>query len=225
MLGLILSLKIKLFFPKKFVLPKVLYFCWNQKEISMKQFLIFLLFNILLISSCQNPAKEKAANRSSETTETSVDNGQKKKPTMKVPEVMNFAEFQERIKTKDDTLYIYNFWATWCRPCVKEMPYFEQVHDEYTSQKVKLIFVSLDFIDMLSNKLVPFINKRNLSEDIWLLDERNPNSWINKVSEEWTGSIPATLFKHTPSNFEAFYERSFDYEELKEEVESALKQI
>lgn len=191
----------------------------------MKHFIIFLFFSIFLISSCQNPIKEEAASSQPKTTETSVDDTQKKKPTMKVPEVMNFAEFQERIKTKDDTLYIYNFWATWCRPCVKEMPYFEQVHDAYASKKVKLIFVSLDFIDMLSSKLVPFINKRNLSEDIWLLDERNPNSWIDKVSEKWTGSIPATLFKHTPSNFEAFYERSFDYEELKKEVEAALNQI
>lgn len=188
----------------------------------MKQFLLSLLCSLFLLNACINPNE---TNSNSDSAEKTVEPKPDKKTPMKVPEVMDFAEFQERIKTDDDTLYIYNFWATWCMPCVKEMPYFEQVHDEYSSQKVKLIFVSLDFIDMLSTKLVPFINKRNLSEEVWLLNERNPNSWIDKVSDTWTGSIPATLFSHPPSNYKAFYERSFEYEDLKEVVERALDAV
>ncbi len=186
----------------------------------MKQFFLLVLCPLFLVSACVNP-NDIPNNTTENTSETE---SVKKKP-MKVPEVMDFAEFEERIKTDDDTLYIYNFWATWCMPCVKEMPYFEQVHDEYASQKVKLIFVSLDFIDMLSTKLVPFINKRNLNEDVWLLNERNPNSWIDKVSDAWTGSIPATLLSHPPSNYKAFYERSFEYKDLKEVVERALEVV
>ncbi|MEZ4886608.1 MAG: TlpA family protein disulfide reductase [Chitinophagales bacterium] len=186
----------------------------------MKRLLISVLFSISLLNGCTPPDNSTSA----KTEDAKTEMVGKKKP-MKVPEVMDFAEFQERIKTTDDTLYIYNFWATWCMPCVKEMPYFEQVHDEFADQKVKLIFVSLDFIDMLSTKLLPFMIKRDLSEDVWLLNERNPNSWIDKVSEEWTGSIPATLFSHPPSNYKAFYERSFEYENLKEVVEQALKAV
>ena len=189
----------------------------------MKQLTIFLLSSLFCLYACQNPDAIPNSSPKEAAASASVEKIEKKKPTMKVPEVMNFEEFKKKIQTEDDTLYIYNFWATWCMPCVTEMPYFEKVHDEYSNKKVKLIFVSLDFIDLLSTNLVPFINRKNLSEEVWLLNERNPNSWIDKVSEKWTGSIPATLFKQGPANFEAFYERSFDYEELKEEVEKALK--
>ncbi|MGB1242341.1 MAG: TlpA disulfide reductase family protein [Chitinophagales bacterium] len=189
----------------------------------MKQLFLFVFSSIFILNACNNPNEGQV--NTTETAEVAVNSKlNKPKATMKVPEVMDFAEFQKRIQKDDDTLYIYNFWATWCMPCVKEMPYFEQVHDEYANQKVKLIFVSLDFIDLLSKKLVPFINKRQISEDVWLLDERNPNSWIDKVSEKWTGSIPATLFMHAPSKYEAFYERSFEYETLKEVVEEVLKE-
>ena len=189
----------------------------------MKQFLLSLLCSLFLLNACVNPNETQNKTSTDDASSEMVESTEKK--PMKVPEVMDFAEFQERIKTNDDTLYIYNFWATWCMPCVKEMPYFEQVHDEYASKKVKLIFVSLDFIDMLSTKLVPFINKRKLSEEVWLLNERNPNSWIDKVSDTWTGSIPATLFSHPPSSYKAFYERSFEYEDLKEVVERALDAV
>lgn len=187
----------------------------------MKQLIPFLLCSLFIFNSCTNPNETQTDS----SKEVAIEDTPKKKAPMKVPEVMDFAEFQKRIKTEDDTLYIYNFWATWCRPCVKEMPYFEKVHDEYSDKKVKLIFVSLDFRDMLSTKLIPFMNSRDLSEDVWLLDERNPNSWINKVSEAWTGSIPATLFSHPPSEYNAFYERSFEYEDLKEVVERALEAV
>ncbi len=190
----------------------------------MKQLILFVLFSIFMLNACNNPNEGQVTTTETAEVAGSSESKNKSKPMMKVPEVMDFAEFQKRIQKDDDTLYIYNFWATWCMPCVKEMPYFEQVHDEYANQKVKLIFVSLDFIDLLSKKLVPFINDRSISEDVWLLNERNPNSWIDKVSEKWTGSIPATLFMHSPSKYEAFYERSFEYETLKEVVEEALKE-
>ena len=192
----------------------------------MKQLTLFILSSIFLFSACTPPSDSNVGETPPSKAQTNLPQKQKHTP-MKTPEVMDFAEFETRIqKDKDnDTLYIYNFWATWCLPCVKEMPYFQQVHEEYADQKVKLIFVSLDFINLLSKKLIPFINKRNITEDVWLLDERNPNSWIDKVSTEWSGSIPATLFRQASADYETFYERSFDYEELKEAVEAALKEI
>ncbi|MFK7903936.1 MAG: hypothetical protein AB8B69_02365 [Chitinophagales bacterium] len=190
----------------------------------MKQLTLFVLFSIFMLNACNNPDDKQVNTAKTTEVAASAESKNKSKPMMKVPEVMDFAEFQKRIQKDDDTLYIYNFFFFFFMPCVKEMLYFEQVDDEYANQKVKLIFVSLDFIDLLSKKLVPFINGRSISEDVWLLNERNPNSWIDKVSEKWTGSIPATLFMHAPSDYEAFYERSFEYETLKEVVEEALKE-
>ena len=40
---------------------------------------------------------------------------------------ITFSELQERLGNTNDELLVCNFWATWCKPCVEEMPYFEEL--------------------------------------------------------------------------------------------------
>ena len=42
----------------------------------------------------------------------------------------NFDGLQPFLNQKNDTLYVINFWATWCVPCVKELPIFEKINNE-----------------------------------------------------------------------------------------------
>lgn len=124
------------------------------------------------------------------------------------------------LQNNNDTTYVVNFWATWCKPCIKELPYFEQLGKAYSNKKLKVVLVSLDFPENLETKVIPFAEKNKLLSDIILLDDTDANTWIPKVSESWEGSIPATLF--FKGNTKKFYERSFTYEELENEVKSIL---
>ncbi|MDD3742627.1 MAG: TlpA disulfide reductase family protein [Lentimicrobiaceae bacterium] len=130
---------------------------------------------------------------------------------------MNFEQLQPRLQINNDTTYIVNFWATWCQPCIKEMPAFEQIHQEYKSKKVKLLLVSLDFVKHIESRLIPFIEKFRLSPEIIVLNDPDANAWIEKVSPEWSGALPATLIFN--KNFRGFYEQEFDYTTLKHIVE------
>ena len=107
--------------------------------------------------------------------------------------VMDFEGFQPYLQKDTDTTYVVNFWATWCKPCVKELPAFEKLNRAYGDRKVKVLLVSLDFIKHYDTKLIPFINERNLESDILLLNDPRSNRWIDKVSPEWSGAIPATV--------------------------------
>ncbi len=126
--------------------------------------------------------------------------------------VMNFNRFEPLLHKENDTLYIVNFWATWCKPCVEELPYFEKIHTEYKNKKIKVLLVSLDFKDELESRLIPFIEKRKINSEIILLDESNPNTYIDKVSTNWSGEIPVTYIYKNQKVF--FYEKSFTYDEL-----------
>ena len=107
--------------------------------------------------------------------------------------VVTVQQLQEKTQRNNDTLYVVNFWATWCKPCVEEMPYFEAANRNRGDKKVKVMFVSLNSVKEKS-ALDKFVAKNNVQAEVLLLNAGNPNSWIDQLEKEWTGSIPATLF-------------------------------
>lgn len=134
-----------------------------------------------------------------------------------VKEYKNFNDFEKDYLSKNnDTTYIINFWATWCLPCVKELPYFEELNEKYKNKKVEIVLVSLDFT---KEQVINYIAKKKIKNKTILLSDSNTNSWINKVDSSWSGAIPITLF--LKSNEKHFYEK--DYHDLKELETDLLK--
>lgn len=134
--------------------------------------------------------------------------------------VLKITDLEKRIKNNSDTIYIVNFWATWCVPCIKELPDFDSIHTEYKNSKVKVLLVSMDFKEDLKTKLLPFIRTKKIKSEVLLLDEVNGNYFIPKVSEQWTGAIPATLIINNQKKIQHFFETKLNYEFLKTEIDS-----
>jgi len=101
-------------------------------------------------------------------------------------------QLMKRVSGKD-TVYVVNFWATWCSPCVKELPVFDTVQTKYAHQPVKVLLVSFDFKDEYKEKLPAFIKKKHpLPEIVWF-SETNANEFIPKIDNRWGGALPATI--------------------------------
>lgn len=124
------------------------------------------------------------------------------------------------MKVESDTTYVYNFWATWCAPCVKELPSFLKLNEKYNDKPFKLVLVSLDFPKSVEKSLMPFLEKKKMNVEVVLLNDPDANSWIEKIDKDWSGAIPATLIIN--KNKGKFYEQSFEYEQLEEEVKSFI---
>jgi len=135
--------------------------------------------------------------------------------------VYDFDGLDSLLNQKNDTTYVVNFWATWCIPCVQELPYFEQLLEKYGSEKMKLLLVSLDFRKKVDQSLIPFMAKKKLKSTVVLLDDKNANIWINKVDSTWSGALPATLILN--KNQRLFFEKSFTFEELETEYLNSKK--
>jgi thiol-disulfide isomerase/thioredoxin len=127
-------------------------------------------------------------------------------------DIYDFQSFKKFLNKNNDTTYFIHFWATWCIPCLKELPEFNKFAEDYADHKVSVILVSLDFPNQVDSRLIPFLRKNNITGRVIVLDDPNQNYWINKVSPEWTGAIPATLIYN--KNYSEFYEKSLTYEEL-----------
>jgi thiol-disulfide isomerase/thioredoxin len=137
-----------------------------------------------------------------------------------VLEVYDYNGLEKFLSTEDDKTYVVNFWATWCAPCIKELPYFEKLNATYSDQ-LEVILVSLDFPSKYDTKLKPFIKDKKLQSKVVALNDVDSNTWIPKVDESWTGAIPATIIFN--KNKRKFYEKSFTYDELETEVKPFLK--
>ncbi len=166
-----------------------------------------LLILGIFIASCKTEFKK----------ETSVSMATKSDESI---EIVNYHQLLHFLEKKDDKIHVINFWATWCKPCVKELPVFEKLYAEYGNKNVEVILISLDFPDQIESKLIPFIKKRNLKSKVIVLDDPDQNRWINEIDETWSGSIPATLI-YTKEK-KSFYEQSFDYTLLSNELQKFI---
>lgn len=111
-----------------------------------------------------------------------------------------------------DTVYIMNFWATWCSPCVAEIEYFEELHLSFIDKKAKVLLINLDFPNQVEKRVIPFIREKNLTSRVYNMTDLDYNSWISDVDKAWTGSIPATLIYRKDERI--FYEREITKNEL-----------
>lgn len=152
--------------------------------------------------------------------ETSSTVAQKTDKSFKL-EVYDYDGIERFLKLYDDKVHVVNFWATWCVPCVKELPHFESLNEKFKNQGVEVLLISLDFPKQYNSKLIPFVEKHKLKSKVIALDDTDMNTWLPKVDQSWSGAIPATLIYTKDKRM--FYEQSFSYEELEIEVEQFIK--
>jgi thiol-disulfide isomerase/thioredoxin len=110
--------------------------------------------------------------------------------------VVQYETLQAAYTKQDDVLYVVNFWATWCAPCVKELPDFMAVNQQFKdTDGYKMLLVSLDEVSNLETAVKPMITDLNLAVTHYLLDDvTRMNTWIPAIHPSWQGTIPATLF-------------------------------
>lgn len=133
-----------------------------------------------------------------------------------------FDDFEPLLHQKNDTIYVINFWATWCKPCVEELPYFLQLNQKFRDKKFKMILVSLDFEKNIDSKLKPYIRDHDIQAEVVLLADSHQYTWIDRVKKDWGGSIPATIIYN--KDFYFFNEGSMDFDTLNDIITKHIKQ-
>ena len=142
-----------------------------------------------------------------------------KQPAERV-EVIKIDGLQNLIQEDQHKIHLINFWATWCAPCIKELPQFVQLADDHPEVSVSL--VSIDFIENLDSKVIPFLDKKEIKFRTLLMDEIDYNLWIDLVDPSWSGAIPATLIIEPATGKRIFLEKEFENGELEKDYQKFI---
>ncbi len=133
----------------------------------------------------------------------------------KVTDVRNY-------KDTSDSVLVINFWATFCKPCVEEIPYLESISEKYKDKKVKVLLVSLDLRSFFPAKIDSFVKKNNYTSQVVWLNETNADYFCPKIDKSWSGAIPSTLIINRKKGYKKFIEEQMKPERFEAELKKAL---
>lgn len=135
----------------------------------MKIFFI-LLISLLLVPSCQKIQKLQ-------TNVTQIDS----------------TNLQNLIDESRNSVLVINVWATWCVPCVEEMPDLIKLAKYYENENVNLIGISIDYPEEIETKILPFLQQHKINFPVYVNNFNNDEVLINFLNSNWSGAIPATF--------------------------------
>ena len=144
------------------------------------------------------------------------------KPNAQEIKKIKINDLEAYIKNCDHPL-IVNFWATYCGPCIKEIPYFEKFAGQQKDKNIELLLISLDLPDYYPSKIEMFVKDKRLTSAVWWLNESNADYFCPKVDKNWTGGIPSTLFVNNKTHYRKFFERQLTEPQAEENIKALLK--
>ena len=134
---------------------------------------------------------------------------------------VKITDLEKTIK-ESKTPLIVNFWATFCIPCIEEIPYFQEEVKKHEKEGVQLLLVSLDLKSFYPQKVTDFAAKRKFTASKVWLNETDADYFCPKIDPKWSGSIPASLFINNKTGYRKFIEAEMTREELQKEITALL---
>jgi len=130
----------------------------------------------------------------------------------KTVKTITYEQLLKRI-SNSDTVYIVNFWATWCGPCVAELPNFDKLQQTYKGQSLKVLLLSMDFKSKL-NVVTAFAKSHKIASEVYLADKPSEQVFIDQIDKKWSGALPGTMIVNAKMHIRQFYEKEFTFDEL-----------
>ncbi|MBE7169897.1 MAG: TlpA family protein disulfide reductase [Williamsia sp.] len=134
---------------------------------------------------------------------------------------VSIAELQSYIQKSEKPLVV-NFWATFCKPCVEEIPYFQQAISKQYKGEVELLLVSLD-LPADYRKISSFASQKNFSAPIAWLNETDADYFCPKIDPKWSGAIPCTLMINNKKGYRKFYDDQLSTTQLEKELKALVQ--
>jgi len=187
----------------------------------MNRYFILTIITVMSFAGCKNDTKNPVTKNKSDVS--IIQNCTFEAKNSPLPRKIRFDQLEDLLDINNDILYIYTFFALDCQACIKRMSCYEQIYQELKSDnKIKLVYVNLDTSKDAESKMTPFLEQHQFSGQVITLDIAKPEMIHRFIDEDWSGKLPATLFVDNSQETWMFYEKPFDYNELKAVIQPLL---
>ena len=129
------------------------------------------------------------------------------------------------IRTVMDTTtgpLIINFWATWCGPCIREIPWFDSIISK-KNIPIKLLLVNLNSATDYPKRLKAFVKKQGYKGEVVFLSETNANYFIPAIDRKWKGVIPASVFINNFKKYHQFFNQQLPPKRFELELDKLVQ--
>lgn len=132
---------------------------------------------------------------------------------------LSVEEIRPLLEEQQGKVVVVSFWATWCVPCVEEMPELAKFYEAYRDKGVTFLSLSVDTPAAFEEgKVAAFVQKHELPFPVWVVTERDPAAVSSVMKADWGGTLPATFVYDSKGELVA----SFDTEVTSDELVAAV---
>ena len=125
-------------------------------------------------------------------------------------------EFRSLLEAPATRIQVFNFWATWCAPCVKELPMIDAFAS--ANPDIEVILVNVEGTADPFNKVADFARRKKLQTRIILLNTQDSGNWTTRIEKSWKNALPVTIIRNGGNKKRIFRDRALSPGELEELV-------
>ena len=135
-----------------------------------------------------------------------------------VKTINNVDEMKSVFESIKGKAILLNFWATWCKPCVKEFPELVKLYKQYKDKGFELVFISLDVPEDVEPKLKPFLQKQGVDFTTYYSTFKKPEELMEYIDKSWQGAIPSTYIYDKQGSLKSSILGTRTYEQFEQEI-------
>ena len=132
------------------------------------------------------------------------------------------AGFKELVTERNGKILFVNVWATWCVPCREEFPDIIKLRKKFAKRNIEFFGISADYPDEVDSKVKPFLKKFNLNFKTYVQNFENDETFINSLSTDWNGALPATFIFDSKGSQKVFLQGKKSFEEFEKNINSII---
>lgn len=133
----------------------------------------------------------------------------------------NARDLNQRIQRLKGRVVVVNLWATWCKPCIEEMPDLVRFYRDYRARGVELIGVSLDDEETADQTVPPVLRRLRVNYPV-LVVKQDLDQFADQFDAAWRGEVPRFYLYDRQSKRVKAWSGSTTYAKLEQEVKALL---